>query len=616
MRRIMVLAFVALLAASLATYADFPDEPTRVVVYPIADLMQEAQPATPMTRDSSDRGLRLVRYAATSTSFEKVLIDYIQRQLLPEAWGPEAPGLEYYPIGQALVVRGTPRVHRQVARLLERLRSNREPQYQFQIVVVTISQEFLARFGLDDDLSLDTQRCRPPCAANQAAAGCCPRNEADDDAEGTGEPEFRTIKLDEAQVQTLWAAAAGDPNCRTITAPTLMTRPGVWAQTELKGHRQFLTGLTIRTTEDRPAVIPEVTEVATGLVLRVCGRSVESGESIQLRFQGHYTYEDRPPTWFPIQLMMPATDGPDSVQVQTLAHMLQRPSSSTLEAVGEVTMNPGETVLVYGGPIDRCEIVERRPAWLSKVPFLDRMVRLPPVMRRRQEHLLYFIKGEIVPPATLTRSERVSEHGVCVGECARREALAAGETCSSATGEQPHPSTPQEGAVVQASRAGAMNHQSFAPARLTAAIDQRRIERVAAQLVAKYHAACHAGDHEAAREFAQMALDLDPACFSKPFATQMPPVSCPTLVPAAPNPIAPASAEVPAEPSPRRPPSGSHHLPSSYRSSPAADPPTVDYFPFPLVPIFQLTDRERGLGSKPSVRPIHRSLSVMEGYRP
>jgi hypothetical protein len=44
---------------------------------------------------------------------------------------------------------------------------------------------------------------------------------------------------------------------------------------------------------------------------------------------------------------------------------------------------------------------------------------------------------------------------------------------------------------------------------------EQRLEKKAAALVEKYHAACKGGDLEKARKLARQALDLDPACFDK-----------------------------------------------------------------------------------------------------
>lgn len=602
MCRSMLWAAAALLAGGLPSLAGSPQDLCRVVVYPIQDLMMYHQAAASATSFNRSMTPAAAARGTHGVGYEQILIEYLTRSIDSDQETGQDCSIDFYPIGQALVVRGNDRVHEQIRQLLDNLRRDLEPQLEFKMLVVTVPREFFERFGLDEDLGLrgdsspggldqsgEGGGCLEP-HADHPDAGCC---------ELPAEPKFRCARLNSEQLQTLLTALSKDSRCRTVSAPTLITRNSLAAQTQIQGYQQFLTGLTIRLTEGEPMFTPEMTQVVTGVHVRITGRHCPEDDVVHVEFHGTYAYLDRPPTLVPVTMSCPLP-GHDTSAANHLpvTQFLQKPSLKTLGAEGEMEVPVGTTTLVYGGRIERYGPPTRLPTWLARLPYFDRWIRGASANHRSCDHLLYLVTANVCRPLPEAESAawgRPGAAGQSQESCCAKEVAHAGncgggqavETASSALVAVGHRAS--EAFTTQPSQP-----PMSAPGRLTATIDQRRVERVASQLVAKYHAACAAGDLDLAREYAQMALDLDPACFSKPFATEVAPTSCPTLVPAG---GAGAFSSPTIVPTGHARPQTSDERKNLPGHPPAAEPAgegTVDYFPIPLVPIFNTPAAETG----------------------
>jgi len=595
-RQILTAALV-LVAASRSMHAESPSAPARVVVYPIGDLLPFVAPPSHHSVSATAQPLTGTDPTQENSAGELSLINYLAQNIQHASQGADGFTMRFYPIGHALVVRGPQHVQEQVAGLLEQMRHATEPCMSYKLVAMSVSQEFFERFGLNDDL-------------RQAPNNGCYQDP--DTSEGCHSPESvggRSVVLNEGQVKLLVSAVSDDPSCRLLATPTFIKARNCPARFEAKEQHHFVTGVTIRARDGQLTVVPEWTELETGLIVEFHDQIDATRGGAALSFRSIYSYLHQPPTCLPVTMMCPAV-GPteESHSPAPMTQFLQEPTLRRITAAGEIFLKEGETALIYGGQIEQLSRKDRQPAWLSKIPYLDRLLNWAPVVVRRREHLLYLVSLDRMGCPSGVEPAGASKAGP--------RSCPAGEKCADVVTAAASSSRDDEATRASAgpmgvtepgsscSEPGIPAHRDQPPARLTAPLDHRRIERVAAQLVSKYHAACASGDLEQAREFAQMALDLDPSCFSKPYAAQVAPTSQPMLVPAGSTGLRPASAVAPTEDlsphrSTKRP-----HQPSLRRETGGATEPTVDYFPIPLVPIFSVPETTRSTGLGQSVRPV------------
>ncbi len=589
MCRLTLWAAAALLVGGLPSRADSPHDLCRVVVYPIHDLVSSYEAPRLPSADFGATGHAAGTTSTRSTGYEQMLIEYLTQAIGPDELRDQDGCIDFYPIGQALVVRGTAKIHEQIGRLLDKLRRELEPQLEFKLLVVTVPEEFFERFGLDEDLGL-RGKVRGTIESGADDSGCLlPWDEPLPHCqEPPGEPVLHHTRLSPSQFDTLLAALADDPRCRTIAAPTIISRNLLSARTQMQGQNQFLSGLTIRATGDEPTFVPEMTQFVTGLDVGITGRHCSDDNVIDVEFRGSYTYIDKPPTLIQVTMSflspvheMGRTDRSPTTQ------FLQMPSVKRLHTQGALAMTDGATVMLYGGLIERQEAVKPSSSWLVRLPYFDRLIRSV-VSPCHRDHLLYLLTAKVLQPEDGNTSTKADRR--CPGD---RQGHGRGVEMVTNAGRSGGQQV-QEAAATDLPRvagrlpdvAATSHQQPSAPARLTTALDHRRVERVAAQLVAKYHAACAAGDVDAAREYAQMALDLDPACFSKPFATEIAPTSSPMQVPIDAGKVDFRSPVVPTGHRPSEPAGPPPMLLDIRRSEERTSDGTVDYFPFPLVPIF------------------------------
>ncbi|MCX7701327.1 MAG: hypothetical protein N2039_10655, partial [Gemmataceae bacterium] len=315
MCRSMLWAAAALLAGGLPSLAGSPQDLCRVVVYPIQDLMMHYQAAASATSFHRSMTPAAAGHRTPGIGYEQILIEYLTRSIDSDQETGRDCSIDFYPIGQALVVRGDDRVHEQIRQLLDKLRRDLEPQLEFKMLVVTVPQEFFERFGLDEDLGLRGESCPGRPAQCGEGGGCLQPNVDHPDTdccELPAEPKFRFARLNGEQLQTLLTALSKDSRCRTVSAPTLITRNSLAAQTQMQGYQQFLTGLTIRLTEGEPIFTPEMTQVVTGVHVRIMGRHCPDDDVVHVEFHGTYAYLDRPPTLVPVTMSCPLC-GPEAV---------------------------------------------------------------------------------------------------------------------------------------------------------------------------------------------------------------------------------------------------------------------------------------------------------------
>jgi hypothetical protein len=119
-----MLALVLVLLAGGAARADRPGPGQRqiTVTYEVGDLVVPDHAVWPVFKTWYK--LRRGRVPTMQPPAEEVLLLVIERTIAPNSWaGRGGTGtLQYYPLGLAVVVRNSPRVHQEIRTLLRKLR--------------------------------------------------------------------------------------------------------------------------------------------------------------------------------------------------------------------------------------------------------------------------------------------------------------------------------------------------------------------------------------------------------------------------------------------------------------------------------------------------------------
>jgi hypothetical protein len=119
-----MLALVLLLLAGGVSYADQSrtDQRQITVTYEVGDLVVPDHAAWPVVKMWYK--LRRGRVPMLQPPVDEVLLLVIERTIAPNSWaGRGGTGtLQYYPLGLAVVVRNSPRVHQEIRTLLRKLR--------------------------------------------------------------------------------------------------------------------------------------------------------------------------------------------------------------------------------------------------------------------------------------------------------------------------------------------------------------------------------------------------------------------------------------------------------------------------------------------------------------
>jgi len=406
MLNVRLLTAALLLAGSFALLADepvaAPNAPhpavkSRNKVYSVADLVVpirndviigQSPPVAPRTCE--DR-----------------LIDLITNKVQPQCWrkagGPCV--IQFYPIGMGLVVSGPDDVQAEVAATLDSLRQSQDATINVGLQFMTVSSEFLGRFGLDKDLNIEAWHgcdcCWPNCCCRDctdgcagmacecgACCGCC--------LEPDCCPETTPIALTPRQAKLLLDAVKADPLACITDAPRVAMTDGQSATVSSQQQQLFVTGLKIESVDGEVHAMPQVSPFKMGLSTTLHASASADRRSISLHLDSNYTClenDEVPMSTVHVDLAT-ATDHNRDHSSMDVTHAIQRPKFQTLTIDTDLNVHSGGTMLVYGGRIDRTQRVQHSIPLLGKIPGLRQLfthVSNEPAT----EHLLVLVTPQV-----------------------------------------------------------------------------------------------------------------------------------------------------------------------------------------------------------------------------
>lgn len=360
-----------------------------------------------------------------SNTIHDQLIDLITRSVYPGTWeGLGGKGtIQFFPLGMALVINQTQEVQEEVSALLAALRRLQDLEVAIEVKVVTVSEQFFERIGLDFDLNvrtnngrfeeqLLTQNFQPTGRINSFApngfvSGLTPAGTFTPDLGipikatsfefsvppfggfpgtlgGDGGLALGLAFLSDIQVFMFMEAAQGDRRFNVMQAPKITAFNGETASLTVGDQQFFLLGVNLlQTTSGNTFFVPQNTNLNTNTV-SVSVTPVVSADRRFVRLalsQTLQTLSGQTPL-VPIQIPVPQTFfGPGGAQAggpnpEVIFQMFfQQPAFNTISITTTVNVPDGGTVLLGGLKTLSEGRNEFGPPILSKIPYISRLFR-------------------------------------------------------------------------------------------------------------------------------------------------------------------------------------------------------------------------------------------------
>jgi type II secretory pathway component GspD/PulD (secretin) len=417
MLNVRLLAMALLVAGSFTLLADepipVPDAPHPAVksrnrVYAVADLVVPARnDLTPGQFSPAVSGQPMVTIEQCRSTQEDRLIDLITSKVQPHCWtksgGPCV--IQFYPIGMGLVVNGPDDVQAEVAAMLDSLRKSQDATISVGLQFMTVSTDFLERFGLNKDLNIQAWQACECCESSGKCCqwmgcGCCgedcPCGDCGCCLEQTCCTEATPVALTPRQAQLLLDAIKADANACITDAPRVTMADGQTATVSSQQSQQFVTGLKIQSINGEVRATPEITPFNSGVSTTLRGSVSADRRYVGLHIESSYSCLENdtvPMSTVSVELATATEDNRDHSSME-LKHAIQRPKFKTLTIDTDLKIPSGGSMLIYGGQIERTQHILNSIPVLSKIPGLGQFF----THRSNEsttEHLLVMVTPQI-----------------------------------------------------------------------------------------------------------------------------------------------------------------------------------------------------------------------------
>jgi hypothetical protein len=381
------------------------------------------------------------------------LINLITKAIAPGSWSADGGSgtIDYFPLGMTLVVNQTPDIQEQIQDLLQQLRRLQDIEVSLEVRLITLSDNFFERMGVDLDLNIktDTTRYQPQLTSGQFAqpgfiqsfnpskliAGILPGGAFTQDlnipinnnsfslayppfgfqrelsAGNTGGLSIGLAFLSDIQVYLFMEAAQSDERFNIMQAPRLTMFNGQSATLTVGSFSTFVTGVQpvnpAGYTYFLPIVTPLLNQTSVGF------QPVVTGDRRFVRINMQLGLQNLKPSAqiFPITVTSQVLTGFNNLQAVgpplVLTQFIQQPQVDFLQVSTTVQVPDGGTVVIGG--LKR--LAEGRnefgPPILSKIPYLNRLVKNVGY-GRTTEHILMLITPRII----ITEEEETAQTGV------------------------------------------------------------------------------------------------------------------------------------------------------------------------------------------------------------
>jgi general secretion pathway protein D len=359
-------------------------------------------------------------------TMERMLIDLIKNAVSKNSWS-DAGGkgeIQFYPLGMALVVNQTLEVQEEVAALLNALRRLQDLEIAVEMRMVSVSEAFFEKMGLDFDINIKTGHSRMEqnllsgqfapfgsvnrnLGVNGVVSGLTPagtltpdlnipiRNSSYDFSvppfggfPGTigqdGGLSLGLAFLNDIQVFMFLEAAQGDRRSNIMQAPKVTMFNGQVVTLTITDQQFFLTDvqLAVPANGNQLFFVPNNAPYPLGIAITVT--AVVSADRRFVRINPSITMTNLASATvplFPVQIVVPQFfDGPGNnsstfTQPQVFQMFFQQPTFTTISINTTVNVPDGGTVLLGGLKTLSEGRNEYGPPILGKIPYLSRLFR-------------------------------------------------------------------------------------------------------------------------------------------------------------------------------------------------------------------------------------------------
>lgn len=341
----------------------------------------------------------------TGQTLEKQLMHLITSSIEPSSWKAAGSGgngtIEYYPMGMTLVVSQSSDIQEQIEELIKRLRELQEVQITVEVRILTLTDDFFERMGVDFNVLLPNRNTafdRQVASAQFAPAGQLnyPNNvnaivgltpngnftnnlgiPISNDSynasrlptgfAGFGPPgqtgglDMGVAFLSSIQVFLVMEAVQGDVRNSTLQAPKITMFNGQAASISSTTTEFFVTSVTATPNffTGIPVFTPNNVPIPTGTTLTVQAVVTNDRRYVQLTLQ---------------PVISSVTDRSRAFTA-VAGITVQQPAINTITLATTVMVPDGGTILVGGLKTMNEQRREFGPPILSKIPYVNRLFR-------------------------------------------------------------------------------------------------------------------------------------------------------------------------------------------------------------------------------------------------
>lgn len=368
-------------------------------------------------------GTNVTKQSASHT-MEDLLINLVTNSVSPNTWtNVGGPGtIQYFPLGMALVINQTQEVQEEVAALLQALRRLQDLEVAIEMRLVSVSEAFFERIGLDFDVNLITpnsrfqsqllsQQFQPFGNVNRIefdsfVSGLTPAGTLTPDLSipirassfdfsappfggfpGTlgadGGLSLGLAFLSDIQVFMFLEAAQGDRRTNVMQAPKITVFNGQTAFISVNDLQFFLLGVTLNQSAFGQLFFqPQNQPVPLGVNLQVTPVVSADRRFVRLNLTPSLTnLASATVPLIPVQITVPSIFfgpgvGTTSGQPENIFQMFfQQPTFTQINLSTTVNVPDGGTVLLGGLKTLSEARNEFGPPILSKIPYISRLFR-------------------------------------------------------------------------------------------------------------------------------------------------------------------------------------------------------------------------------------------------
>jgi type II secretory pathway component GspD/PulD (secretin) len=362
-------------------------------------------------------------------TMEHLLMDLIKNTVAQNSWsdvgGPAA--IQYYPLGMALIVNQTLEVQEEVAALLQALRRLQDLEVAIEMRLVSVSEAFFERMGLDFDINIRTPHSRHEAqllsgqftpfgninrnlGVRDVVSGMTPAGTLTPDLNiplksssynfsippfggypGTigdaGGISLGLAFLNDIQVFMFLEAAQGDRRTNVMQAPKITLFNGQVSTMTVADNQFFLTDVQLGVPTPPFAgnqlfFIPNQQPYPLGVNLTVSAVVSADRRFVRVNLTPSLTnLASTTVPLFPVSIIVPQFfDGPGNnsstnTQPQVFQMFFQQPAFTTITMSTTVNVPDGGTVLLGGLKTMSEARNEFGPPILSKIPYVNRLFR-------------------------------------------------------------------------------------------------------------------------------------------------------------------------------------------------------------------------------------------------